>query len=128
LSRANRDLGVAVAVLESSPPYREATVFHAQQAAEKALKGYLAACGMPFRKTHELPSLVTACERVDPEFSALRAAAVLLTPYAAEFRYPDGPLEPDLVEAPEAVGAAEHVVRFIEARIQLSQPSQTSST
>jgi len=38
-------------------------VFHAQQAVEKSMKGFLAWHDRPFRKTHELEEIGEACLR-----------------------------------------------------------------
>ena len=58
LARADRDLSVAARVLSGDDPFPDAAAFHSQQAAEKALKGFLAAHEVPFPKTHDLERLV----------------------------------------------------------------------
>ena len=73
--------------------------FHAQQAAEKALKGSLAAHGRTFARTHDLIELTAACQIVDPRFARFLVSARTLTPYVVCFRYPGGPLEPSADEA-----------------------------
>ena len=91
---ADRDLQVAVLALDADPMLGGAVAFHAQQAAEKALKGFLTAYGIAFPKTHELEGLVVRCTAIEPEFQKFMVAASILTPYATEFRYPGGRLEP----------------------------------
>jgi HEPN domain-containing protein len=53
-AKAADDLRAAVALAAISPPLFDEAVFHCQQAAEKALKGFLTWNGRAFRKTHNL--------------------------------------------------------------------------
>ena len=62
--------------------------FHAQQCAEKYLKGYLVAHGVTFRFGHDLGYLIGLCAGIDPAFADLRPAAVTLSPYVGTARYP----------------------------------------
>ena len=61
----SRDLEAGEFELTAPSPFTEYAVFHAQQAAEKALKGFLVRNGVPFRKTHSLEELGAQCEAVD---------------------------------------------------------------
>ena len=54
LRKAAYDLRAASHSLTASPPLLGDVVFHCQQAAEKALKGFLMWNNIPFRKTHSL--------------------------------------------------------------------------
>jgi hypothetical protein len=54
LTRADEDLQVADLAVRAAPPHLGTAAYHAQQAAEKALKGFLTAHGVPFRPTHDL--------------------------------------------------------------------------
>ena len=100
--KAAIDLRSADADLKASPPILEDVVFHCQQAAEKAIKGFLTYHQQPFGKTHDLRELAKACLRVD-----ITLAPVLpLTWYAWKFRYPGSPEEPSLEEAQDALGVA----------------------
>jgi HEPN domain-containing protein len=56
--------------------------FHAQQAAEKALKAFLAWHDEPFRKTHSIEKLRKACVAIAPDLATVIDAAVPLTEYA----------------------------------------------
>lgn len=51
MGRARQDLTAGDADLAHDPPIRGDAVFHAQQAAEKALKAFLTWHEVPFRKT-----------------------------------------------------------------------------
>lgn len=65
----------------------DAACFHAQQAAEKYLKAYLADHDREIVHTHNLFKLLAVCTDIDPTFSQLTDAAELLTPFAVEARY-----------------------------------------
>ncbi|HTV53826.1 MAG TPA: HEPN domain-containing protein [Terriglobia bacterium] len=85
---------------------RADAVFHAQQAAEKALKGFLAWHDVPFRKTHNIAELGRACAALDGSLEATIDRAVVLTEYAWKFRYPGEPTEPSRDEAEQAITIA----------------------
>jgi len=65
----------------------DAACFHAQQAAEKYLKAYLADRDREIVYTHNLFKLLAVCAELDPTFNQLMDAAGLLTPFAIEARY-----------------------------------------
>jgi HEPN domain-containing protein len=51
-TKADHDLLVAQILLTTGPRLFDNVVFHAQQVAEKAIKGFLSWHDCPFRKTH----------------------------------------------------------------------------
>jgi len=76
LMRAKTDIATGSFEMTAVPPFSADAVFHAQQAAEKAMKGYLTWLGRSFRKTHSLVELGEACAAIDPSLeSLLRRAA-----------------------------------------------------
>ena len=92
-------------------------MFHAQQAVEKAIKGFLSWHDRPFRKTHNLVELGEAATAVDPALeSGLRRAAPL-TEYAWRFRYPGDLVEPSIEEASEALAIAREVFDSLLSRL-----------
>ena len=101
-SKAAKDLAAAEYESQATPPFAEDIAFHAQQAAEKALKAFLTWHGQSFRKTHNLVELGEACARIDGSLEELLRRAGPLTEYAWKFRYPGDPDEPS---AEEAAGA-----------------------
>ena len=120
LRKARGDLnkaGLLTASSSTTPDVLDGAVFFCQQAAEKALKGFLTWHDQPLRKTHELRALVQACEAVDPGFRALRPASEVLTPYLSEFRYPDGDDEPTPDAVDDALRLARQVLDFVLARV-----------
>lgn len=56
--KAAEDLRAGTFEFEAVPPLTADIVFHAQQATEKAIKGFLTWHGRPFRKTHNLVEIV----------------------------------------------------------------------
>ena len=98
-------------------------VFHAQQAAEKAFKAFLAWHDAPFRKTHNLEELGRACTSIDAALGAIVDRAAPLTEYAWRFRYPGEPNEPLQEEAVEALSTARKV--FDELIIRLPKNLQS---
>ncbi len=119
LARAEQDLEAAEALLARARPLPGIVAYHTQQAAEKALKGFLAAHNQPFERTHELVPLLNACRQLDPAFVQLLAAAETLSPYATRFRYPPGPLAPSVPDAEQALRLARDLIGFVRRQLGL---------
>ena len=62
LRQAAKDRNAARVLLEPEP---SRSVFHSQQAAEKAVKAFLTFHQIPFRKTHDLADLGSQCATAD---------------------------------------------------------------
>jgi HEPN domain-containing protein len=114
--KGDRDLQTAEHVL-ASLQLPDIVVFHCQQAAEKALKGYLAWRDVPSRKIHELEEILADCQRMDADFRALTVAAQTLSPYAVDPRYPSMTPSPSLADAASALRSAREVVQFVSERV-----------
>lgn len=103
------------------PTLSQAVCFHCQQAAEKALKGYLITLGKAdFPFTHdlrEIARLISAAGGDAPPMTELR----LLNRYSAHVRYPPGPPTTE-AEAEEALPLAELMVAFATSRIPSAPP------
>jgi len=106
----------AAQVLLSQELIRSAC-FHAQQAVEKALKGYLASRSQPIERTHDLVALVRYCAEIDPEFRTIAPQASGMADYAVQARYPDTPFSATAHEASVAVHTADGIVRFVRLRV-----------
>jgi HEPN domain-containing protein len=117
LAKSRRDLMMAERAATGEPPLLDMAAFHWQQAAEKALKGYLAWSNRPFRRTHDLVELLNQCEVVDGNFTQLRTAADRLSPYAVEFRYPGAKSEPTAADAVHAERLARETLDFVLTRL-----------
>jgi HEPN domain-containing protein len=105
-AKAGEDLRAGTFELTAEPPLTADIVFHAQQAVEKAIKGFLSWHDRPFRKTHNLVELGEAATGVDPALEPGLRRAAPLTEYAWRFRYPGDLVEPSVEEASEALAIA----------------------
>ena len=116
LDNARADLALARVPLPEGGLY-EHLCFHAQQAAEKALKAVLRANGVEYPFTHNVQLLI---DLLPAGLSAPQTilAAADLTPYAAAARYP-GEVEPVTAEErAEAVRVATIVVQWAESLLK----------
>jgi HEPN domain-containing protein len=112
--KAARDLTASARLLEGADPLCDVVVYHCQQAAEKALKGYLTWRDSPFAKTHSLVQLVEQARLFDEGFGALVEHAEDLSPFAWRFRYPGDVLDPGETEARRALAMAGDVVELVK--------------
>lgn len=120
--KAGQDMEMARRALDPKGPLPAMACYHAQQAAEKALKGYLIARQVQFRFVHDLVYLVQLCAEQDPSFPELLPAGEILGEYATRVRYPlETESEPDEEKAREALRLAEQVIDFTRSRIQSGQ-------
>lgn len=115
--KAAADLRGAEIDLAASPPLLEDALFHCQQAAEKAMKGFLAAHDQPFKKTHDLDELGRACETLDSSLVPVLRPARDLTVFAWEYRYPGSPDIPSEAETRQALATARSVYRSLLGRL-----------
>ena len=115
LRQAAKDRNAAQVLVEPEP---SRSVFHSQQAAEKAAKAFLTFHQVPFRKTHSLPDLGSQCASVDPSLEEILREVADLTDYASAFRYPDAPYEPDADEAARALATATKLCDEIRRRLE----------
>jgi len=119
LVKATEDLRASRALLELTEPLEALAGYHAQQAAEKALKGFLTWHDVVFRKTHDIEELVLQCATVDASLpAAIGHEALELSPLSWQSRYPD---EAGGTEASEMVAAARVAQRvFDEVVVRLA--------
>ena len=88
-------------------PNYDAACFHAQQCAEKYLKGKLQEVEVPFAKTHDLLALLAACLPKEPMWELLRRPLRVLNLYSVELRYPGESADKKMAQ--EALTAARAV-------------------
>ncbi len=81
IRKADSDLANAQLCVASSTAL-DTACFHAQQAAEKLLKAYLMAYGLPVPLIHNVEKLVELCEQNNPTFQSVKALGQTLTPCA----------------------------------------------
>jgi HEPN domain-containing protein len=111
------DLGAGANDLTAQPPFTGDAVFHAQQAAEKSMKGFLTWHSHIFRKTHNLTELGRMCVAIDATLHSVLSRAADLTEYAWKYRYPGEPEEPSREETESALALAREVYDAILQRL-----------
>lgn len=120
--KGENDLIAAQMIIKNLEPPTDTICFHAQQCAEKYLKGYLTLHNVEVGKTHDLVNLNNCCRGVDSDFEILAEACEKLTGYAVEVRYPGDFCDYTLEESGEAIALAKKVRDFILERADLSSP------
>ena len=123
LTRAGQDLGAARVLAQAPEPYFGVALYHCQQAAEKAVKGFLVFHDQRPQKTHDIRKLVDTALSVEGGFFAWLTVAEQLTPYATKFRYVDDLVgaEPSREEFDAMFNAASKFYQFILSTL----PSET---
>lgn len=115
---ADRDLDVANLLPEG---HADSSAYHFQQAAEKYLKGFLAAHQVPLRKSHNISTLLLEASKLDTEFLSLSAEIDLdvITGFATHYRYPNEEEEefPTKEELSQARNFCEKAKAMVEAKI-----------
>lgn len=111
MANAERELGVLTILVEANAA-QEAIGFHAQQALENALKGWISALDADYRNTHDL-TMLAATVRQHPAENDTSAGERLawLTEYAVRYRYAG-------VEVVMLLAAVTETVEAILARIR----------
>ncbi len=116
-TKAARDLRAAEVLLAANPPLLGEVVFHCQQVAEKAMKGFLSWHDRPFGKTHDLAVIGGLCVAHDQSLESLCRRAERLSVFAWVFRYPGDPEEPVRDEAESALGLAREILEAMLSRL-----------
>lgn len=120
--KAENDLINAENTIKMEAPPTDTICFHAQQCAEKYLKGFLTFHEIDFPKTHSLEDLVGLCKQIVPEIESELEDVEILSSYGVEVRYPaeiyyDIPKE----DAREAIDLAKKVksvvLKYLEGKI-----------
>jgi HEPN domain-containing protein len=120
LARADEDMGTIRLLLKEKDASLNPICFHAQQAGEKYLKGFLACHDMHVRKIHDLEVLMKDCENVDKSFVELTPQAKILNKFYTEARYPDDYVEFSTQDAQDGYKAAKEIRDFVMTKIQSS--------
>ena len=109
--KAESDFTTAKNLLRSRGPY-DTACFHAQQPAEKYLKGLLVLAGKPFPPTHNLEDLQRIGETALEAWPLGGLDLAELTPYAVQLRY-DFEFWPDRTTAEQALQSVAEVRRRV---------------
>jgi len=119
LIKAYHDLISAKKLSQNEEPVLDTAIYHTQQCAEKALKGYLSYKQQPQQKSHNLRLLVELCQAIDETFAEILDEAEELSPFATAYRYPDMIMEPDAQEVAVATKQAEKIFDFVRQKVPL---------
>lgn len=117
LVKSGQDLRMARLAADASPPMFSQSVYHSQQAAEKAIKGFLTWHSNIFGKTHNLIELGKDCVRIDASLELVMLRAGPLTDYSWRFRYPGERDEPTESQTREAIATADETLKAILSRL-----------
>ena len=117
-SRGDEDLALVRLILGDEDKLSNLACFHAQQAAEKYFKGFLAHHDLHIRKVHSIEELQGDCERLDHTFMQLQEDAVFLSKFYTETRYADDYIEFSREDAEKAFDAAKHIKEFVLEKIK----------
>lgn len=118
--KAKSDLHLAEKGVKDDDLTLDTAIYHTQQCAEKALKGFLAYHENTLTKTHDLIKLLEICCSIDDEFSNLGLDAAILSPFATEFRYPmDEETTVERKVVLDAIHRADKILSFVEKKITL---------
>ena len=112
---------MAQRAVDASEPLPEQCCYHAQQCAEKYLKGFLKSRRGRFKWLHDLRYLVDLCAAFDSDFNRLAPEVEMLTRAAEPSRYPAWGEDPVTVaEAQEAMEIANRVRLFVRGKMGAS--------
>jgi HEPN domain-containing protein len=117
-ARGDDDITLVQLIIEKEIGSANLACFHAQQAAEKYFKGFLAHHDLHIRKIHDLEILARDCEKIDSSFAELRNDAGLLSRFYTESRYLDDYIEFSREDATKAFAAALHIKEFVLQKIK----------
>jgi len=113
LLKAKHDLASARVLAASNPPLLDTAVYHCQQAAEKAVKGYLVFCDQEVERVHDIEVLIRSAMSCAQRFAEWVDVGIELTPYARLYRYPGPVTEPTQEQFDRALSAAQGLYEFI---------------
>jgi len=113
IMRADDDLRLAELIQKDNDPAYWAIAFHAQQCAEKALKGLLTFHDIRAGKTHDIENLIRLSSPVVDELERFTEQAKTLSVYAVDSRYPVPQGDISNNEAIEAVETARKIFECV---------------
>lgn len=118
MAYADNDLRAAQVLIEVKEPLIGVSLYHIEQAFEKALKAYLIAHDVSFALTHDLKPLLKSCSTMDTQFDQFALDAKEISPYATKSRYPNKSYTPPTKnEVEQLIKRAQLLVTFVNKRI-----------
>jgi HEPN domain-containing protein len=115
---ATSDLAAANSLPGDRSQYRN-VAYHCQQAAEKALKGYLVHNNIKFDRTHDLFALLSECALLDVSFGGARLMnhCANLNPFSVSVRYPGSVVKADYAAVKKNLNSAARILEFVCAKL-----------
>jgi HEPN domain-containing protein len=120
LKKAQRDLNAAQKLAQELP---DIAIYHCQQGAEKALKGFLVFYDTDPGDTHNINSLVREACKFKPEFATLLKEAGYLSQYNQTYRYPMETTE-DFIPTPGELKKAYKLAMEVYRNVIDSMPNE----
>jgi HEPN domain-containing protein len=117
MDHAESDLRLAQLATGDASIRREQVCFHAQQAAEKAIKAVLLFRQVEFPLTHDIEALMELAEESGLSLPDAVGDAGLLTPYAVEARYPGSWMDITASDVQEAIETAKRTLQWAKGLI-----------
>ena len=112
LMSAKRDISALRGMADAAVFADEIFGFHAQQAAEKLLKAWLALLGETYPTTHDLARLLAMLRARDVEATRFNEL-VEYTPFAVQFRYAPGDLSARPLDRDTAIERVEALLKEV---------------
>ena len=132
MANAERELGVLKILVEANAA-QEAIGFHAQQALENALKGWISALDADYRNTHDLTKLIAIVRQYPAENNTSAGERLAwLTEYAVRYRYAGAEVVMDdrfalLAAVTETVAAILTRIRALTAEEESEEPDESAA-
>lgn len=120
LRLARRDHAAFGVLLDAPGVGLSVALFHAQQAAEKALKAVMCLHDVEYRRTHDLEELATRLANAGISMTVVNAELRRLTPYAVEFSYDDEATH--LLTGVQAQAIVSSLLEWADTRARLRAP------
>ena len=117
--KAEEDRRVLLQLRAASPTVHSAVCFHCQQMAEKYLKALGIEHRLAMPRTHDCEALILLLLPIDPQLVRLRRAALGLSRFAVDPRYPFERVKPNASRARSAWNAAERIRAEVRRRLGL---------
>lgn len=122
LKKAYRDLTAAQKLATDLP---DIAIYHCQQGAEKALKGFLILHDLDPGDTHNINTLVREASAFKPEFTATLKEAGYLSQYNQTYRYPREATD-DFNPSPGELNKAFRIARDVYRNVIAAMPKEVT--
>lgn len=111
-------LKAAEILISDNQYFARASLFHARQSAENALKIYLSSNGHKTQEKHDFIKLLLFCQTYDKSFKAIKPEIEFLAPFDCRILYPDsGFIDPLKTSAAIGLKHATTIYNFVASKI-----------